>query len=275
MSEQEGTDLSLENAVARLVNLDYIPEGFSVLDMTSAFREEAEVEYENARSDGLPVDELRTLKLRLDTCSARHKLAQALLASIRDEFSLRAENDDPSGGTPMVEFRAVQDWARDRFDIAISTTSPESPIKARWDDVTIKIYAEYRIGWRTGEGQFQRSSFQEIGLMGKRKHVPNHQGEILFRLSRDRKFPSGKRANKDSAAISRLGGALKALTGIDADPFYRFNEADGWKPRFKLIDDTRNADQRAKDRAIHVPFDETRDFEEEDDEGANFLREHE
>ena len=43
--------LSLEAAVARLINLDYIPEGFTLLGMTEAFMKEAKEEYE--RCSGL------------------------------------------------------------------------------------------------------------------------------------------------------------------------------------------------------------------------------
>jgi hypothetical protein len=62
------------------------------------------------------------------------------------------------------------------------------------------------------------------------------------------------------------------LTGLSSDPFVAFNEADGWKPRFSLVDDRRNSEERAKRKAVHVPLDfEAPDFEDEDDEAGRFL----
>jgi len=51
MNTNLSTAVTVEEAVALLINLDYVPAGFSVTDMTSAFLEEAVVEYDNSRID--------------------------------------------------------------------------------------------------------------------------------------------------------------------------------------------------------------------------------
>jgi hypothetical protein len=56
--------LSLEATVARLINLDYIPEGFTLLGMTEAFMKEAKEEYERVQFIGLPSDEIFRFKYR-------------------------------------------------------------------------------------------------------------------------------------------------------------------------------------------------------------------
>jgi hypothetical protein len=86
-----------------------------------------------------------------------------------------------------------------------------------------------------------------------------------------RKFPTENLQGKHKAAISRLRAALRRLTGISADPFRKYNPADGWRPRFQLIDDRRNAEERAKNQAQHVPYDDTRDYQAEDDEAGEWL----
>ncbi|SEQ45779.1 hypothetical protein [Nitrosomonas ureae] len=96
--------------------------------------------------------------------------------------------------------------------------------------------------------------------MGIRKNAPNHIGGILIALSKERKFPTTKRAAaKHKTAISKLRSALVKLTDIKSDPFTPFNEGYGWKPRFKLIDDRRNADERAKREAVHFSMEENQD----------------
>ena len=66
MSKSNPSSVTAEEAVARMVNMDYIPEGFTLEDMLSAFREEAEVEHENAQIDRLPGNRIESLKVRLD-----------------------------------------------------------------------------------------------------------------------------------------------------------------------------------------------------------------
>jgi hypothetical protein len=76
MSKVPPSSITIEEAVALMINFDYIPAGFSLLDMTSTFQEEAEVEYENAELDRLPKADLDVLMSRADACKARHNLAK-------------------------------------------------------------------------------------------------------------------------------------------------------------------------------------------------------
>lgn len=282
MSKKHSPSVTIEEAVALMVNMTYIPTGFSLLDMMGAFLEEAEVEYQNAKIDCLHGNKIALLKLRAEACNAKYVLVQCLL----EQLTLALSNSDDSllvlssdsSTEPKLVLSSVADWASDKYGFSIQerpyvTQATNTAVQnCRWEDVTIKIYADYRIGHKSENGQYKRSSFQKIGLMGTRKNEPSQLGGILIGLSLGSKFPNGrKRENKHAASLSRLRDALKKLTGISSDPFYPFNDGDGWKPRFKLIDDRRNADERAKARAVHVPLDEARDFDEEDDAAGDWL----
>ena len=286
--------VTIEEAVARLINLDYVPTGFSVIDMTSAFLEEATVQYENARIDGLPHNELLRLKRRMDVCSNRHELGVELIDSIglelrkRDKSALVLAGD--SSVVSRITLASLNDWATDRFGISVSNiqseyvneerpgTEPQLgvgavPSDAKWDDIVVKIYSDYKIGWRSEQGKLNRSSFHKIKLMGTRKMGPNALGLLLVGMSMGKRFPSGTNPQpKDKTSISKLRDSLRMLTGLSGDPFLAFNEGDGWRPRFKLVDDRRNADERAKQKAVHEPLDpEAPDFEDEDDEAGRFI----
>lgn len=275
--------------MARMVNMDYIPTGFTLLEMTSAFQHEAEIEYANARSGHLPdgevwplsADLIERLRIRPEVCEARNSLAHLLTEAIRRELadpkgSLVSLPDDPSMAQRLT-LESLADWALDRFGVEIpewrhARYQEIAKQTSGWEKTTIKIYADNKIGYFFEDGRHKRSSFQAIGLMGKRKIEPNQLGGILIGLSQKNKFPSGKRAQaKDATAISKLRGALWQLTGLTSDPFYPLNEADGWKPRFSLIDDRRNADERAKEKAVHVSLDEARDYEDENDPAQDWL----
>ena len=281
---------TLEDAVAHLINFDYIPAGFSLLDMTSAFLEEADVQLHNAQIDGAHDTELAGMRSRFDAFQARHTLAVNLLECLKQETqkpdtAIIAYHDDETGET-LVRLDSVANWSNQQFGLALPNWSINERIhkmqnlgrEPRWEDVTVKIYADYRIGYKVAKARFKSSSFREIGLMGARKHEPNKLGEILIGLSLRKKIPAGENPDaKDKTSLSYLRSALKKLTGIASDPFYAFNEGDGWKPRFALIDDRRNADERAKKRATHTSLEdydqapELPDFESENDAAQAWL----
>lgn len=282
------SSLTIEEAVALMINLDYIPTGFSLLELLAAFQEEAEVELHNAKIDSLPADQLDILAIRNSASSARHSLAKLLTDHLCKEI-VNPESSifvSTSGQTiePRIDITSLSDWASEHYGIdiqayrasnQIGTGTDEPSQNVGWESITIKIYANHRLAYSFEKGPYKQARFQDIGLMGKRKNGPNHLGLILLDLCEKVKFPKTKSENKDAAAISKLRNSLKKMTGISKDPFYSINEADGWKPRFKLIDDRRNADERAKDRATHISYDErvmeTPDFEIEKDAAQEFL----
>lgn len=283
MSKPQNQSVTIEEAVARLVNLDYIPTGFTLLEMTAAFLEEAEVEYENARIEHLPQTKLTVLETRLAICRARDELARRLFESLSSELDDRDSTmlvvAEGLAGQTRLKLESVADWAAEEYGIGLpdwlhqGDGANDAAIKdMRWEDVTIKIYADYKIGCRFANGHKSNSSFREIGLMGQRKFNPNFVGGILIGLSMGSKYPSTQSPlPKHATAISKLRTALCQLTGLANDPFLDFNASSGWKPRFILVDDRRNADERARARAQHVELDETRDFEIEDDPAGEFL----
>jgi len=293
------SSVTVEEAVARMVNMDYIPAGFSLLEMTDAFREEAEVDYENGQIDRLPVEEINKLKLRLDCCRVRHELAQSLTNTLNEEIKKLDDTvlvrADEKSSTPRLTLDSVAWWASDRFGIGIPEWESETKnsIDVRWEDVTIKIYKDNMIGYSDTKGVHKRKNFRELGLMAKRKSSPNQLGIILIGLSIGKKYPAGRYLQpNEKTAISKLRACLKLLTGIANDPFFPHNQTDGWIPRFNLIDDRRNADERAKEKIIFDLLDDktehelyeknpdeeydledhTPDFDEEGDDADQFLK---
>lgn len=280
------TSLTIEEALALMINMDFIPDGETVLTMTEAFLEVATVEYVNAYSSDKY--QMVVLKNRMEICEARHNLALLLEKSLFED-AIYTENtliecaDNSTDENPLVTLDSLTDWAYDRFGIGISsktnlvqekpnaTPNTKSP---SWEDVTIKIYADNNLGYSIGDGTFKRASFMDIGLIGKRKLVPNDLGGILIGLSTTRKYPTnGIVESKHKTAISKLKRSLIQLTGLSGEPFYKPNKADGYKPRFVLIDDRRNADERAKKEATHESYDPERDlhtvYAEPDDFDSN------
>lgn len=287
MNMAKPSSMTAQEAVARMINMDYAPSGFTVNEMTAAYLEMAEVEYDNARAENRPRAQISLLKIQMEACRARHTLTESLLEALcreidDPEHSTVAHSSD-AGLTPRVTPDSVSDWAFEFCGICMPPWSRSDHDNAgaqvtvhgiSWKDVTIKIYADFKIGCYLGKDNYQKSSFQKIGLMGSRKNQPNELGGILLGLSLNKKFPPGKQAEaKYKTAITKLRKSLVQLTGISDDPFIPFNPADGWKPRFKLIDDRRNADDRAKNNAHFVPLDEDRDATPEDDDTDSFDRE--
>ena len=293
------TSLTIEEAVALVVNMDFIPDGETALSMTEAFLEEAAVEYENASN--LDEYQLKALKNRMEACAVRHSLVQLLTKSLYEdaiftEDTLIECNDASTDKNPLVTLDSLSAWAYDRFGIAIPSKDVDVrdvPIATTntkildWTDATIKIYADYKIAYSFGKNLgWKRSSFLDMGLIGMSKLKHNALGEILIDLSKSKKYPlNGVVQSSHKTAISKLKKSLLQITGLDGEPFYRPNKADGYKPRFKLIDDSKNAVERAKEEAAHDEFDdnvhgmpETKDYDDygtcDSESGSKFLKDH-
>lgn len=273
------TTLTIEEAVALMIGLDYIPTGFAVLDMTSAFLEESEAELETHRNSD-------ACQHRQQVCLARHQLASTLLGALthaaldaNSDYLVRSDDTSP---TQRFTTTSLNNWAEDHFGITLwaPSKSHEHSMELAgitWQDVTFKIYADYRVGYCIKDGRYKTSSFHDIGLMGIRKQTPSTRGRILIGLSEGKKFPIGSRPSAaHKTSISVIRAALKKLVPLhDEDPFYAYNPGDGWKPKFKLEDDRRNAAEREKNAAIHIALEpEARDFEDENDPAGQFLKNH-
>jgi hypothetical protein len=262
--------LTVEEAVAEMVYMDYIPIGFTLLEMVDAFQEEAEIEYENACIDRLPEDQLTPLKNRMDSCRARHALAESLLKSLNYEVKNPKNSKivfaKDSSSHPRLTRDSVWKWATDIFGIGNSMWSKDSkPVNeklknVRWEDVTIKIWQNYYIKYSFKKNS-KTSHFNEIGLMGKSKtDVPNQLGKILLILGLGKEIPDGDCVRcKGTLPMCRTAKLFRNWTGLSNDPFISPDGNDGWKPRFKLkFFQEDYADYYAKNKSSDVPYDEHR-----------------
>jgi hypothetical protein len=149
-------------------------------------------------------------------------------------------------------------WASYHFGIEIPIQEYTPYIERKWPDITISLEPNDMIQAKDKSTVIVTKHLTEVGFKGKKKTEPNEQFLVLVGMATGKKFPPNQRTKIDSKKISNLRSSLKRLVSINSkdDPFCEFNEADGWRPRFKLIDKRNAGDQRAKDRAIHTPFNE-------------------
>jgi hypothetical protein len=286
MTTSTPSSITIDEALARIINMDYIPKGFTLKEMLLAFQEEAEIEYENSRLEGLPQEQMAALELRRDACKARYELYVSLKKDLENEVDNPEQSEisisRDSSGVIRLTPDSVFYWSAIKYGIGITECIPDKdtllPDGITWEDITVKIRAGHRIAYSHKKGKWSEKTFADIGLLNKRTNEPNHQGGILIGLSHGKKFPesiSPKAVNKDKAAISKLRTSLLVLTGITDDPFTVFNQQDGWKPRFKLLDDRKNADERAKREAASVAYDDSLNYEQEDDDTDKWLLDNE
>lgn len=283
MDKQKIEAITIDVAVARMVNLDAIPIDETPYELLDFLCEIAEEEYENARGK-TSEEHLKVLELLWIAYRERFKFALSLKQALEHEVKCpkhsRIKVVDQSGGKPLLSVRSVSLWARRYFRMDNIDWQPvQTSVKKieRWEDCVIKIYSDYRIGLLKGVEGYSKHSFHDIDLMGKRKYKPNKLGKILIWLSLKQPtstFPKGI-TRKD---ISNLRDALRQLTGLTGNPFFPLNEKENYIPRFKIINDERNADERAKREAASYEYDdslaygEVRDFDDEDDEGGEIIR---
>jgi hypothetical protein len=198
-------------------------------------------------------------------------MAERLLEHIEYEMSLADSLLKTDSTHSKIVLESFVDWAFKQYGVDIII--PISPPKIAWEDVKIKIYEDFKIGLFIKGKPKKYSHFRDIGLMGKRKNTPNNLGTILIGLSQNMKYPPFTSKKHHRTAISKLRLCLRKFSGVSADPFNSFKECDGWIPCFELIDDRRNADERAKKEATHISYDDyVLKFDDEDDDTGNWLR---
>ena len=153
--------------------------------------------------------------------------------------------------------------------------SEKEPLSKLWEEVTVSLLANHRIALKSDDNRREFSMF-DLGLVDKRTNKPNVSGRALVRLSERRKYPLGRIATEaEKNVMKKLRASLKFAANMNKNPFTTPNESDGWKPRFTLIDSRNAADVRARQKAIHVPYDDSRGYDQEHDAAGDFLREHE
>jgi hypothetical protein len=113
--------VSVDEAVARLINLQDLPPGFSLLEMTSAFLEEAEANLHNAKLERPPTVPIHLLERKLTICRLRHELAEKLVDGIRSELDTEVPRITlQTGSTATLRWQSVRTWARDEFDLQVA-----------------------------------------------------------------------------------------------------------------------------------------------------------
>lgn len=150
----------------------------------------------------------------------------------------------------------------------------QEPFSEKWEEITVSLLANHRIALKSDDDRREFSMF-DLGLMDKRTTKPNVSGRTLVRLSERRKYPLGRIATEaEKNVMKKLRASLKLAANMKKNPFATPNASDGWKPRFTLIDSRNAADVRARQRAIQVPYDDSRGYEQENDAAGDFLLEH-
>ncbi|MDG5469654.1 hypothetical protein P9J64_15130 [Deltaproteobacteria bacterium IMCC39524] len=294
MAKPKIPTISIEAAVARMINLDLLPADetpYDLYDYLEILCDHAEERYKNARGK-TSEERLRTLELLWIACRERLKFAlclqQALEQAVKFPVRHRIEVVAQAEGRPLLNVKNVSNWAKLYFRTYITDWKPVQTSARKitsWEDCQIRINKNFKISL-FNKGYYQKVlSFQDVGLWRKKDNSLNKTGEILIWLSRKKPtsdFISDKSHGTKHGVIPKditlLRKALKDLTGLTDDPFFPLHEENNYMPRFKIIDDRRNAAERAKLISRHYEYDdslahgEAKDFDDEDDEAGTLIR---
>ena len=125
----------------------------------------------------------------------------------------------------------------------------------------------------SAKGVSKRVHCSEMKLINNHTGQLNMQGLLLLDMAAGKRIPKSKKK-----IISNVRKIFKDVLGIERNPFQM-----DWKPYFTLIDGRSKADDRARDKAIHVEYkedihgkiiDDTYTYDNEGDETAKWLEEH-
>jgi hypothetical protein len=119
--------VTIDEAVALLINLDHVPPGHSTIQITSYFLEHAEVAYENAKIGRLPESQIEKLRLNFEVCLARHQMAenlfQQILMEVKNPKESLLEISRDSSITQKLTLDSLIYWAAEKLYIEINLNS--------------------------------------------------------------------------------------------------------------------------------------------------------
>jgi hypothetical protein len=182
--------------------------------------------------------------------------------------------------------KEVPEWAPPTIQSSEAPQQREA-IATTWNGAELILRAANKMVIKYANGRSVTEDLEGTGILNASTKILNTAGVALLGLASSASIPKsdgGSGGGISSKVMSGLRSSLKDLAGIDSDPFFDYNPADGWKPRFQFRDRRNAADERAKEKAGHdsyedglhgsSSFDEY-PFEPEDldDKAAHFLAE--
>lgn len=134
MTNNTPSSLTVEEAVAMMINLESIPNGMTVDSYLKDILEDSEIAHHEAERKGISENEVEMLERRKTVCRNRHNLAIAINKSLSHEVANTLNDTDSilkkssdSGITIKLTIESVREWSLETFGILIST-DPRSQV---------------------------------------------------------------------------------------------------------------------------------------------------
>ncbi len=276
--------LCVDEIVCRMIDFDQDANDMPFEEVLDCWVEQAEQAYERAQRKELPVDLLKELSAEHERRKAVRGEAMKMYAELNNAADEIAQGHDHpflvlcqrKYARGLVEFAipSVFMWAKapplgkyipewelsdpGPFDQDSSDTPTLQPTPViSWVGVTLSFMANNKIKFVSRDGSSKIHDLEGAGLINKRTKGLNTAGAALLTLSSRKCIP--KKSRPDGPGISKkilceLRTTLKEMINIEADPFYPYNEADGWKPHFRVFDRRYASDERAEEKAQHTSY---------------------
>jgi len=183
------------------------------------------------------------------------------LEEIAQEFRKKLGTLNPNG--PYGKTKGVNSEGLDVFQ--------KNGITAR--EVTVRLLRkdEYNQPDRVAieaRGTQRTVTCSELGLISRKDGLLNRAGKMLVALEQ-KTIP--KNIEAPAQAMKELRKIFREIV-MDKEPFHPKRR--NWEPKFKLLDAIEAANKREADRAIHVPYDDKVQYDQENDQAGNFLKEY-
>ena len=288
MSKRKPEYVTVDEAVALILNHDLFEEGVTLIEFLDAIVDSAEKKEAACEI----ADDFELYQSHIEASKARLAFAEALQAGLKiemqrldDGYESTIERGDSNNGKRLILTDSLDNWAWENFWLTIPTQEEKTCSEYTWHDITISLMPNERIEIKSKNTVIADKHLTEVGLKGKKKTSPNESFGILLGMANNKKFPPSSRTGSNTKQISSLRKILQTLTNInrELDPFLPFNKTDGWRPSFQLVDKRNAGDQRAKEKATHIPFDEaahsnkqdrTYESSQEKDDADQFIEDH-
>ena len=118
------TSVTIDEAVALLINFPHFDTSYSLLDILSFLAEEAEVRYEKGVAAGLSKSAINELEIDFNFCAARFTMAESLFKQIEMDLSANHFLKTSTNNGITLTFDSLIDWAYQERNIVLSKKQP-------------------------------------------------------------------------------------------------------------------------------------------------------
>lgn len=202
--------VSIDEAVARLLNMDFVPAPYTVMELLEGFLLQAQEQYERIPSGTGNLTERNSHYAAMKVCQSRLDLGKVLLEAMESEIkrgNLIAKSTTSS--VQPLSWSAISSWAEAAFGLSVfeRVVAPQAKPKGDesmvFDDDPVTVLDKELAGWKHKKLRYLLETFYALLYDVAYRHQASF-------LNADRSVKVSPLAEEVEGIVKKYAGSTKA-----------------------------------------------------------------